>query len=302
MDGKDGRVYINGNARGDAGRNARITCVTAALKKRCPSLSRFKFPTQYHFCHTSYDDTLAVAAASALEKMLPFILSSSLSLLTLFFWRPAASAPLGSATSDVLDIPIPTDSPELSGSQAQNLTFRPTNCITTLSPIAKTWYGTTSASGWNPQDCGPAITDFYRHDIVLRPNLPRDFSAHGVFPPSPPSPGAGPLSGIQTPRKFVSGSCTLSIINLDVVVPKLELQSLPGLQKPWGLTTWPEQDTENFRDIYSNVERIATGCLLHNQWPGWMQVGESAFTRGGFAFLDALGEPEQELTAFVRFR
>lgn len=168
---------------------------------------------------------------------------------------------------------LPTTLPDLNDTltQQSNLTFRPINCISTLSTWSKQWLPPTSQPSFNPADCLPALRSFYSFDVVLKPNTPRDFSAHGVYPPSPPSPGKGPLSGIQTPRKYVSGSCTLGIMNLDVVTRRIGMSDLPGISRMY---PWPESDTEKFRTMYEQASKILSGCLDHERVPGWIQTGE----------------------------
>ncbi|KAI4232096.1 MAG: hypothetical protein LQ352_008361 [Teloschistes flavicans] len=115
------------------------------------------------------------------------------------------------------------------------------------------------------EDCYVAVQNLYKWDFRFHPDVLFTFYAGGQRP-------AHSAQLVRTPKRYTESTCTLALVNLNMVNP----MGLPG-SLPHGREG---VDKTTFREIYDVARTLEDRCVLNGGTAGrlgWAPVGEPNF-------------------------
>ncbi|KAL8712650.1 MAG: hypothetical protein Q9220_003181 [cf. Caloplaca sp. 1 TL-2023] len=134
---------------------------------------------------------------------------------------------------------------------------------------------------FNGKDCIGAIQQLNDREIIPKRNWVYEFLAAGA-PQAHPS-----YYGQATPRKYVYGTCTLSVV---MMMDKRLGTFVPGKSTTPGI--YAATDLTSYGDIWYAASQINRLCMSSYGVPGWIPIGDASSTGVGSSvgiFLHATG-------------
>ncbi|CAD6593272.1 MAG: hypothetical protein ASARMPRED_007228 [Alectoria sarmentosa] len=119
------------------------------------------------------------------------------------------------------------------------------------------WY----SNGWVIEDCYTAVQQLYLKEMLTHPDEEYEFVTLGWSPTRPQ------LESQRTPRKYVVGTCVLTIMMLNWFQPG----QLPGGTRYNRART----DVSTYRNIWSAARSVETACT-DSKSPGWLMTGKDS--------------------------